>query len=135
MTMVKKLHVSVFQLHGGMFLGSDSDHVENIIKDIDQEINIGREKGDLGGWVNSYSILSRRHGKIFVRKGVIIYEDTSTYGTTILHWEKGTGVGKSEFVHDKDVVINPGDWILITSTTPNSPTDRMGVLLIPSMIL
>ena len=109
--MTKKIIVLGHVLIRGVITTSE----KLIEKNMDEEITIGRQSGTDIGWV--FSWISRKHGRIFLEKGIfnehLDYEDYSSFGTTVLHWNKHNNGVETEFVHNKKVKIKPGDWLIL----------------------
>ena len=96
-----EIEVRVVRIYGGRF--GEGDTV--ISKDT---VSIGRGRGNQIKY--GFPFLSRLHGTIILKKRTfgdkLIYKDHSSYGTTIIHWDKLEA--KSKFVHNKEIKIAQG---------------------------
>jgi pSer/pThr/pTyr-binding forkhead associated (FHA) protein len=100
--MSKKISVIVKEGNGANF-----KVIKSVTKALDEKVTIGRShSADI---FFNFPTLSRDQGIIFSEKGVLMYKDTSSYGTTIIHLNKS-----KEFVHNKKVIFNLGDAILFS---------------------
>ncbi|MBU0980642.1 MAG: FHA domain-containing protein [Nanoarchaeota archaeon] len=105
----------------------------DILKGENEVITIGRAPENNIRSENTF--MSNYHGRIFLEHGVfsehLDYEDTSSQGTTIIHWRESKG--SSKFLKGEKeghkVKLKPGDWIVISATRENGK--KTGTLIIP----
>ena len=124
--MVKKIEIMIYEIVSGEF----NERGSFLKKGADEVIKIGRDKINDICSRKTFNFVSREHGKLFVeeRMGILIYEDTSRLGTTILQWNRGNLQVESRFVKGKQVAVNSGEWIMIVQDGIN------GLILIPFFV-